>query len=130
MADRYLSTAELDFDSLKDDFIDFLKNQNQFKDYDFEGSNISTVVDLLTYNTFINAYYLNQVGTESFLDTARLKESIVSHAKELGYTPRSRNSSRAVINISKTPDTLAGEASTDGSITINKFTSFSTTLGS
>lgn len=130
MADRYLSTAELDFDSLKDDFIDFLKNQNQFKDFDFEGSNISTVIDLLTYNTFINAFYLNQVGTESFLDTAQLKESIVSHAKELGYTPRSRTSSQAVINVSKTPNALVGESSTDGSTTINKFTSFSTTLGS
>ena len=130
MADNYLSTAELDFDTLKSDFVKFLRNQNQFKDYDFEGSNLATVIDLLTYNTFINAFYLNQVGTESFLDTAQLKESIVSHSKELGYTPRSRTSSRATLNLSKTADTLAGEASTDGTVTINKFTSFTTNLGS
>ena len=130
MADNYLSTAELDFDTLKDDLKNFLRNQSQFKDFDFEGSNLATVIDLLTYNTFINAFYLNQIGTESFLDTAQLKESIVSHSKELGYTPRSRTSARATVNLSKTADTLAGEASTDGSVTINKFTTFTTTLGS
>jgi hypothetical protein len=123
MADNYLSTAELDFDTLKDDFVKFLRTQNQFKDYDFEGSNMATVIDLLTYNTFINAFYLNQVGTESFLDTAQLKESVVSHAKELNFLPRSRNSSRARVNLSSTGNV------TDGTKTINKFTTFTTTLG-
>lgn len=124
MADQYLSTAELDFDSLKSDFIKFLQNQNQFKDFNFEGSNLSTILDLLTYNTHINAFYLNQVGTESFLDTALLKESVVSHAKELNYLPRSRNSSRAIVNLSSTGNV------DDGTKTINKFTTFTTTLGS
>lgn len=123
MAERYLSTSELDFDSLKADLKRFLQNQGQFKDFDFEGSNISTIMDLLTYNTYINAYYLNQIGTESFLDTALLKESVVSHAKELNYTPRSRNSSRATVNLS-----VEGNA-TDGTTTIGKFTSFTTNLG-
>jgi len=123
MADNYLSTAELDFDTLKSDFVKFLRTQNQFKDYDFEGSNMATVIDLLTYNTFINAFYLNQVGTESFLDTAQLKESVVSHAKELNFVPRSRNSSRARVNLSSTGNV------TDGTKTINKFTTFTTTLG-
>jgi hypothetical protein len=123
MADNYLSTAELDFDTLKSDFVKFLRTQNQFKDYDFEGSNMATVIDLLTYNTFINAFYLNQVGTESFLDTAQLKESVVSHAKELNFLPRSRNSSRARVNLSSTGNV------TDGTKTINKFTTFTTTLG-
>ena len=123
MADNYLSTAELDFDTLKSDFKKFLQNQNQFKDFDFEGSNLATVIDLLTYNTFINAFYLNQVGTESFLDTAQLKESVVSHAKELNFLPRSRNSSRARVNLSSTGNV------TDGTKTINKFTTFTTTLG-
>lgn len=124
MADKYLSTAELDFDSLKSDFIKFLQNQNQFKDFNFEGSNLSTILDLLTYNTHINAFYLNQIGTESFLDTALLKESVVSHAKELNYVPRSRNSSRAAVNISSTGNV------NDGTKTINKFTTFTTNLGS
>ena len=124
MADNYLSTAELDFDTLKSDFVKFLRNQNQFKDYDFEGSNLATIIDLLTYNTFINSFYLNQVGSESFLDTAQLKESVVSHAKELNFLPRSRNSSRATVNLSATGNV------TDGTKTINKFTTFTTTLGS
>lgn len=124
MADQYLSTAELDFDSLKSDFKKFLQNQDRFKDYNFEGSNFATILDLLTYNTFINAFYLNQIGSESFLDTAQLKESVVSHAKELNFLPRSRNSSRAVVNLSQTGNV------TDGTKTINKFTTFTTTLGS
>ena len=124
MADNYLSTAELDFDTLKSDFVKFLRNQNQFKDYDFEGSNLATIIDLLTYNTFINSFYLNQVGSESFLDTAQLKESVVSHAKELNFLPRSRNSSRATVNLSATGNV------TDGTKTINKFTTFTTSLGS
>lgn len=124
MTDQYLSTSELDFDSLKDDFRKFLLNQNQYKDYNFDGSNMSIILDLLTYNTHINAYYLNQIGTESFLDTAKLKESVVSHAKELNYLPRSRNSSRAVVNLSTTGPI------TDGTKTVNKFTTFTTTLGS
>ena len=124
MAEQYLSVGELDFDSLKDEFVSYLRTQNQFKDFDFEGSNMAAILDVLTYNTYINAYYLNQVGSESFLDTAQLKESVVSHAKELNYTPRSRNSSRAVVNIS-----LEGNIN-DGTAIINKFTPFRTTLGS
>lgn len=124
MADQYLSTSELDFDTLKDDFKSFLLNQDKFKDFNFDGSNLSIILDLLTYNTYINAYYLNQIGTESFLDTAKLKESVVSHAKELNFTPRSRNSSRAVINIASTGPI------TGGTKTINKFTTFNSTLGS
>jgi len=123
MADKYLSTSELDFDSLKDDFRKFLQSQDQYKDYNFDGSNMSVILDLLTYNTHINAYYLNQIGTESFLDTAKLKESVVSHAKELNYIPRSRNSSRAVVNLSTTGSI------TDGTKTINKFTKFETQAG-
>jgi len=123
MADNYLSTSELDFDSLKDDFRKFLQGQSQYKDYNFDGSNMSIIMDLLTYNTHINAYYLNQIGTESFLDTAKLKESVVSHAKELNYLPRSRNSSRAVVNLSTTGNV------TDGTKTINKFTTFTAEVG-
>ena len=124
MAEQYLSVGELDFDSLKSQLKSYLRTQNQFKDFDFEGSNMAAILDLLTYNTYINAYYLNQVGSESFLDTAQLKESVVSHAKELNYTPRSRNSSRAVLNIS-----YEGNIN-DGTAIINKFTPFRSEVGS
>ena len=124
MAEQYLSVGELDFDSLKSQLKSYLRTQNQFKDFDFEGSNMAAILDLLTYNTYINAYYLNQVGSESFLDTAQLKESVVSHAKELNYTPRSRNSSRAVVNIS-----YEGNIN-DGTSIINKFTPFRSEVGS
>lgn len=124
MADNYLSTSELDFDSLKENFKNFLLGQDKFKDFNFDGSNMAIIMDLLTYNTYINAYYLNQIGTESFLDTAKLKESVVSHAKELNFTPRSRNSSRAEINI------LTTGPVNDGTKIINKFTTFTTSLGS
>ena len=123
MAEQYLSVGELDFDSLKQDLKTYLRTQNQFKDFDFEGSNMAAILDLLTYNTYINAYYLNQVGSESFLDTAQLKESVVSHAKELNYTPRSRNSSQAVVNLSLRGNPL------DGNAIIDKFTTFTSELG-
>jgi len=70
-----------------------------FNDYDFEGSNLSVLIDLLAYNTFYNAYYLNMVGNEMFLDTAVQRESVLSKAKELGYTPKSAVSSKAVVEL-------------------------------
>ena len=94
MTNQYLPASQLDFDSLKSDLKDFLKNQDKFKDYDFEGSNISILVDVLAYNSFNMAHYLNMVGSEMFLDSSQLRESLVSHAKELNYLPRSRVSAR------------------------------------
>lgn len=96
MADR-LKVTELDFDTIKNNLKSFLKQQNEFTDYDFEGSGLSVLLDILAYNTHYNAYYLNMVANESFLDTALLRNSVVSHAKSLGYTPYSTKAPVAII---------------------------------
>jgi hypothetical protein len=110
MADR-LKVTELDFDSIKTNLKDFLRQQSEFQDYDFEGSGLSVLLDVLAYNTHYNAYYLNMIANESFLDSALLRNSVVSHAKKLGYVPRSTRSARAIVNIivetgNNTPGTL------------------------
>ena len=97
MADR-LRVTELDFDTIKNNLKLFLSQQSEFTDYDFEGAGLSTLLDILAYNTHYNAYYLNMVANEAFLDTALLRDSVVSHAKTLGYTPRSQKASAATIN--------------------------------
>lgn len=95
----FLSTSELDFNTIKTNLKTYLKGQTKFQDYDFEGSNMSVLIDLLSYNTYLNAHYLNMIGSEMFIDTAQLRESVVSHAKELNYIPRSRTSAKAIVNI-------------------------------
>jgi hypothetical protein len=95
----FLDASQLDFASLKQNFQTFLGQQDVFLDYDFEGSNLSVLLDLLTYNTYLNALYLNMIGSEMFLDTAILRPSIVSHAKELNYTPQSMTSATAFVDI-------------------------------
>ena len=97
MADR-LRVTELDFDTIKTNLKAFLQQQNQFTDYDFEGSGLNILLDILAYNTHYNAYYLNMVANEAFLDTALLRDSVVSHAKSFGYTPYSKRASIATIN--------------------------------
>lgn len=91
--------SNLDFDTLKNTFKAYLRGQDRFKDYDFEGSNMSVLLDLLSYNTFMNSFYLNMIGNEMFLDSAQLRDSVVSHSKELNYVPRSFTSSRAIVDI-------------------------------
>lgn len=110
MADR-LRVTELDFDTIKTNLKNFLRQQSQFTDYDFDGAGLSVLLDILAYNTHYNAYYLNMVANEAFLDTALLRDSVVSHAKTLGYIPYSKNAPRAVINFqvnssTATPSTL------------------------
>jgi hypothetical protein len=97
MADR-LKVTELDFDTIKSNLKAFLNQQSEFTDYDFEGSGLSVLLDILAYNTHYNAYYLNMVANESFLDTAMLRDSVISHAKTLGYTPYSLTAPVAKIN--------------------------------
>lgn len=110
MADR-LNVTELDFDSIKNSLRNFLRQQSEFQDYDFEGSGLTVLLDVLAYNTHYNAYYLNMIANESFLDSASLRNSVVSHAKTVGYTPRSTRAARAVVTITvqtndSTPGTL------------------------
>lgn len=97
MADR-LTVTELDFDTIKENLKTFLNQQNEFTDYDFEGSGLNILLDVLAYNTHYQAYYLNMVANESFLDTALLRDSVVSQAKTLGYVPYSRKAPRATVN--------------------------------
>ena len=91
--------TQLDFLQVKENLKTFLSSQDRFKDYDFEGSNMNVLLDVLAYNTFQNNFYTNMAFSEMFLDSAQLRESVVSHAKALNYLPRSRSSSRAVINV-------------------------------
>lgn len=98
-ANSSLSLTSLDFDTIKGNLKTFLKSQSVFKDYDFEGSNINVLLDVLSYNTYLNSFYLNMVAAESFLDSAQLRSSVVSHAKELNYTPFSAKSATAQVDI-------------------------------
>jgi hypothetical protein len=91
--------VELDFFRIKDQLKAYLKGQSQFKDYDFEGSNMSVLLDILAYNTYQNNFYTNMAISEMFLDSAQLVGSVMSHAKELNYLPKSATSSRAEVNL-------------------------------
>lgn len=97
-----LDVSEADFTTIKANLKAFLQNQNQFLDFNFEGAAISVLLDILAYNTHIAAAHANLAFAESFLDSAVLRGSVVSRAKELGYTPRSKTASSAVINVSFT----------------------------
>ena len=90
---------ELDFDDIKTSLKNFLRGQDQFKDYDFEGSTMNILLDLLAYNTHYQAFYANMVANESFLDSALVRNSVVSIAKQLDYRPRSKKSARVKVNI-------------------------------
>ena len=93
-----LNFTNLDFDQIKVSIIDYLKSNSDFTDYDFEGSNLSTIIDVLAYNTYISSYNANMVSNECFIDSATLRENVVALARNIGYTPRSRKSSRTKIN--------------------------------
>jgi len=105
--------SNLDFDQVKTSLRDYLKSNSNFTDYDFDGSNLSSILDVLAYNTYITSYNANMVANEVFIDSATLRENVVSLAKNIGYLPRSRKSASAVIsffvdttNISPTPASI------------------------
>ena len=123
MANTSIDLVGLDFTDLKNNLKSFLKTNTQFKDVDFEGSNMSVLLDLLAYNTYLNGFYTNMVASEMFLDTAQLRDSIVSHAKELNYVPRSFNSAKATITVDITPSTGVS------SVVVPKYTSFTSRVG-
>lgn len=102
----FLTTDELDFQAYRNALKVFLSQQPQFQDYDFDGSNLSVLLDVLAYNTYLNGTYLNLIGSEMFLDTSIIRESIVSHAKELNYTPGSKASAVAQVDISVSGNNL------------------------
>jgi hypothetical protein len=105
--------TNLNFDQIKTSIRDYLRANSDFTDYDFEGSNFTILINTLAYNTYINSYNASAIANEVFLDSATLRENVVSRAKEIGYLPRSRTSSRANItffvdtnNLSTNPLTL------------------------
>ena len=98
-ANSNIQLTSLDFNTLKSNFITYLRSQDTFKDYNFEGSGLSVLTDILAYNTQYNAYYLNQVANEMFLDSASQRASVVSHAKLLNYTPKSAIAPTAEVQI-------------------------------
>ncbi len=108
-----LNFTGLDFDQIKSTLKDYLKSNSDFTDYDFEGSNLSTILNVLAYNTYITSYNANMVSNEVFIDSATLRENVVSLARNIGYLPMSKKSARAKINffadissVSPTPPTV------------------------
>ena len=93
-----LNFSNLDFDQIKTTLIDYLRSNSDFTDYDFEGSNLSTIIDVLAYNTYITSYNANMVSNEVFIDSATLRENVVALARNIGYVPRSRKASRTSID--------------------------------
>ena len=90
--------SNLDFDQVKTTLKDYLKSNSNFTDYDFEGSNLSTIIDVLAYNTYITSYNANMVANEVFIDSATLRENVVALARNIGYTPKSRKAARATVS--------------------------------
>jgi hypothetical protein len=117
IANNNTQVADLDFATIKENLTNFLKSQNTFKDYNFSGSGLSVLLDILAYNTQYNSYYLNMVSNEMFMDTALKRSSVVSHAKELGYIPKTAIAPSATVNVS-----VSGVVGTQ--LTIPKYTSF------
>ena len=128
-----LSISQLDFDGIKVNLKRFLSNQSQFKDYDFEGSGMAILMDLLAYNTHYLAYNANVAANEMFIDTADMRNSIVSLAKALGYTPNSATAPYADINVvvnDATGSTLVMSAGTQFTTTVNGLSYNFVTIGS
>jgi hypothetical protein len=94
-----INISDLSFEGIKNSLINYMKGQDTFKDYNFEGSGIRTLIDLLAYNTFYYGYYSNMVANEMFLDTAKLENSVISLTKPLGYLVSSYNSAKATIKM-------------------------------
>ena len=109
--------ANLEFDQIKSTLREYLRNNSNFTDYDFEGSNLSSILDVLAYNTYLTSYNANMVSNECFIDSATLRENVVALARNIGYTPRSRKASNA--NVSFFVDT-DGITPAPTAITLNK----------
>ena len=109
--------SNLDFDQIKTSIKDYIRSNSDFTDYDFDGSNLSTIIDVLAYNTYITSYNANMVSNEVFIDSATLRENVVSLARNIGYVPRSKKAS--YLNISFFVDTSAYTTQPE-TITLNK----------
>ena len=114
-----IRSSDLDFDAIKTNLKQYFQKQSEFNGYNFEGSGLSNILDVLAYNTHLNGLIANLAVNESFLNSAQLRSSVVSHSENLGYTPKSKTASKAIVNLSlNTNDTVTP------TVTINKFASF------
>lgn len=120
-----VNITDLDFDDIADNLKEYLKGQTTLKDYNFEGSNISLLIDLLAYSSHVSAFNANMVASELFLDTAQIRKNVVSRAKEIGYTPTSATASMATIDLQVNNPLIGGETPT--SLTLNRGHKFKTT---
>ena len=119
-ANTSLRVAELDFNSIRNNLKTFLNSQTEFTDYNFEGSGLSVLLDILAYNTYYNSFYLNMAANEAFLDTAQVRQNILSQAKLINYIPSSSHSAEAKISVRVTPTTT--ENQTISYLTLDKYT--------
>lgn len=119
-ANTHLRVSELDFDTAKQNLKNWLKSQSEFSDYDFEGSAMNILLDILAYHIVYMGSYVNVVANEMFLDTAQLRNSVLSHAKLLGYTPRSTTGALAYVTLTVTPP----DGNTQGTLVVPKNTQF------
>lgn len=119
-----VNITDLDFDNISKNLKNYLKGQSTLKDYDFEGSNISLLIDLLAYSSHVSAFNANMVASELFLDTAQIRKNVVSRAKEIGYTPTSATASMATIDLQVNNPLIGGNTPT--SLTLNRGHKFKT----
>jgi hypothetical protein len=122
-ANTYLEVTDVDFEDIRSNLKTYLGSQTQFQDYDFEGSNMAVLLDILAYNTHYNAFYTNMIANEMFLDTAQQRDSVVSRSKELGYVTRSARGATANVTL-----TFTGISNTVSSFTLPKNSKFTTTI--
>ena len=114
--DKRLTVTEFDFDDVKSNLKVFLKGQTEFKDYDFEGSGMSALLDVLAYNTHYLGFNANMLANEMFLDSASLRSSVVSHAKTLGYVPNSARASVATVDVNLNTTSLTSATMPAGTV--------------
>ena len=119
-----VNITDLDFDDIASNLKEYLKGQSTLKDYNFEGSNISLLIDLLAYSSHVSAFNANMVASELFLDTAQIRKNVVSRAKEIGYTPTSATASMACIDLQVNSPLIGGDVPT--SLTLNRGHKFKT----
>lgn len=115
-----LKVTDLDYFSIRNNLKEFLRNQSEFTDYDFDGSGMGVLLDLLAYNTYYNSFYLNMVANESFLDTAQVRQNILSHSKLMNYIPNSNRGSLSLVNVLVTPSN--NEDQETNVITLDRYT--------
>ena len=121
-ANNVIKLTDINYDTIKENLKTFLSNQTELEDYDYDSSTMQTLLSLLSYNTYLNNFYLNMVGNEMFLDSAQIRNNVVSRAKMLGYTPRSARGATASVQLVMTT------SGTPDSVTIPRNLKFNTTI--